>query len=273
MENMRERKLNNDDKGEIAARENTIFNAEEFFEAHGKAIEDYAQERGIVFRRGKKWAISMERGEATFAPKFFAEKGYSAAERMWATCHEIEHFRDWRKDPEAYSRLFARMKHSRRIHLLYDCLDDIMVNREVDRRFLVHQQTKDFLYKNKLFPDVNYSSRPKHLQFVYTMLREKMLPGEILTLDPEVRKKVEKLKDIDGQGTVLINLVSDPDAKPADRFEIIRDYIEPIYEKFFQEDVEKRKQQEGKGKADKGAAKSGEDYFEDEYDDFADKPT
>lgn len=248
-----------------------IFNSENFFAQYGQAIEDYAEDRGLTFRRGSQWAIDMEKGKATYDPRFFAEKGYSAGEAMWATCHEVEHFRDWRRDPETYSRLFARFKHRRRLHILYNCLDDILVNRQVDKRFPVHQPTKKSLYREKLFPGNDYSQKPKHLQFVYSLLREKMLPEEILTLSPEVRAEIEKLKNIDKTGTDLTELVSDPEAKPADRYEIIRDYLEPIYEKFFQEDVEEKKKQKGKGEEGEGEEKrpkSAEDYFTDEYDDF-----
>lgn len=279
LENSFERKLDEKDdkkKEKKIPDKETIFHAEEFFSEHGKAIEDYAEERGLFFRRGKGWAINMEKGEATYDPTFFTEKGYSSAETMWVTCHEIEHFRDWRKDPETYSRLYSRMQSRRRIHRLYNCLDDIMVNRQVDKRFPAHKTTKESLYGEKLFPGTDYSNRPKHLQFADAMLREKMLPEEILTLASEVREEIEKLKNVDEQGTDLINLVSDPEAKPADRFEIIRDYIEPIYEKFFQEDVKKKQPPQPPGQPGKpgepgGEPQNPEDYFEDEYDDFDDK--
>lgn len=278
--NFFERKLNSadleDEKDKIVAEKRAVFNSEEFFDEHGKAIEDYAEDRGIIFRRGDGWAINMERGEATYDPGFFAENGYSADEAMWATCHEVEHFRDWRRDSETYSRLFARFKHRRRLHILYNCLNDITVNRQVDKRFPAHQKTKENLYQEKLFPGNDYSQKSKHLQLVYALLREKMLPEEMLTLLPEVRAEIEKLKNIDGEGTDLIELVSDPNAKPADRFEIIRDYIEPIYEKFFQEDIEKKKEQkqekgEGEKGEEKGEPQNPEDYFSDDYNDFDDK--
>lgn len=286
-----------DDKKEDTEKEN-IFQANEFFGEHQKAIEDYAEDRGMIFKQGDRWAINMEKGEAVYDPKFFNEKGYSPAETMWATCHEIEHFRDWRKDPETYSKLFSRMKFNRRIHILYNSIDDVMVGRNVDKRFPSHKGTRENLYQKKLFPETDYSEIPKHLQFAYTMLREKMLPEEILKIDKEVREEIERLKNIDEQGADLISLISDPDAKPSDRFEIIRDYIEPIYEKFFKEDVEKKKKQEQKskgegedeekggkeerekgeskkekGKQDKkeGKPKKDEDYFKDEYDDFDSK--
>ncbi len=72
--------------------------------------------------------------------------------------------------------------------------------------------------------------------------------GEELTLSPEVRAAIEKLKDIDGEGTDLILLASDPKAQPRDRFDLIQDYIEPVFEEFFQEDVREYKEKKNKNK-------------------------
>ena len=288
-----------DDKRAQAAIEDM---AEDFLADQEKAIADYAENSGLHFRRGRGWyvnyegkkdyegwSIKMQTGEATYDPDFFSAKGYSNAESMWATCHEVEHFRDWRRDPESYAKLFGRMKTRRRIHLLYNCLDDIMVNRNVDKRFPAHRETKKYLYKAKLFPGTDYRNKAKHLQFAYAALREKMLPEELLALDPEVSQEIANLKNIDGQGTDLIDMVSNPDVKPQDRFSLIEEYIEPIYEKFFQQDVAERRAQEekesGKGEGEQGedgkkpqagGGKPGkfrpaEDYFADDYKDFEDK--
>lgn len=268
--NFFERKLDSSQEDQDKSKDfykKAAFEAENFFAQYGEAIEDYAEDRGLTFRRGSRWAIDMEKGKATYDPRFFAEKGYSAGEAMWATCHEIEHFRDWRRDPETYSRLFSRFQYKKRLHILYNCLDDIMVNRQINKRFPAHRETKENLYREKLFPGTDYQNKSKHLQFTYAILREKMLPEEILTLSPEVRAEIEKLKNIDEAGTDLVELVSDPEAKPADRFEIIRDYLEPIYEKFFKEDVDEKKQKQPK-EGEQGEPKSAEDYFSDEYNDF-----
>jgi hypothetical protein len=248
--------------------------AEEFFNDNDKAIQDYAEDNGLIFKKGKRWAIKMKKGVATYDPKFFEDKGYSEAESMWATCHEIEHFRDWRKNPETYSRLFSRMKFRRRIHVLYNCIDDIMVGKNTDKRFPSHIETRRNLYRDKLFKGADYTKNSKHLQLAYAILREKMLPEEACKLDSEVRMEIEKFKNIDGQSTDLIDLVSNPNANPKDRFEIIKDYIEPIFEKFFQKDVEEKKQQKKENSGDKNEdsePQNPEDYFSDEYDDFDEK--
>lgn len=283
------------DKAKRAADSRAAQKAARFFLENERAICDYAQQAGLVFELGDRWTIDMKTGRGTFDPNFFVKRGFSESESMWATCHEIEHFRDWRKDPEAYADLYARTKKERRLDLLYHYINDILANREEDRRFPAHRETRKYLYEDKLFPRINYTKSPRHLQFIYAIIREKMLPAEEVALSPEVRAAVERLKNIDGQGTDLILLVSDPAAAPGDRFDVIRDYIEPVYERFFREDVEERKRQEKErrdgnddadtiaGESMEGGSRSSEsgyieknivreeDYFVHEYDESKEK--
>lgn len=218
--------------------------AAKFFADNEQAIGDYAQQAGLMFVLGDRWSINVRTGRGTFDPKFFVKRGFSEAESMWATCHEIERFRDWRRDPEAYGDLFSRTEKERRLNLLYHFINAILANREEDRRFPAHRETREYLYQDKLLPRINYTKTPRHLQFAYALLREKMVPREEIILSPEVRSEIERLKNIDGEGTDLILLASDPTAVPGERFELIRDYIEPIYERFFQEDVRERKEKQ-----------------------------
>ncbi|MGD0228903.1 MAG: vWA domain-containing protein [Syntrophorhabdales bacterium] len=220
---------------------------ERFFEENKQAISDYAESAGLVFMAGERWSMDASTGRGTYDPGFFARRGFTAAETMWAVCHEIEHFRDWRRDPDGYALLYERMgRGKRRLDLLYHQINDILVNTEVDRRFPAHRETRDYLYRYKLMPQADYTRRPRHLQFVDAILRERMLPDEEAEVIPEVRAELDRLKDIDGEGTDLVGLVSEPSAKAADRFDLVKDYIEPVYERFFYEDVEERKRQERK---------------------------
>ncbi len=220
-----------------------IAKANRFFFDNEKAIADYAQLSGFVFEPGDSWTLSMETGRGTYDPDFFLQRGYSVAECMWATCHEIEHFRDWRKDPEAYCQLYSRIREERRTGLLYHYLNDILANREVDRRFPAHRETRRYLYQIKLFPRVHYVKGPLHLQFLTAVIREKMVPSESIMVSPAVREAIDKLTNIDGRGMDIIDLVCDGTATPKDRFLVIRDYIEPVYERFFRDDVTARKKE------------------------------
>jgi hypothetical protein len=270
-----------------------LLNAERFFLENKQALIDYARRAGLSFEPGGKWSVNMRTGRGTFDVAFFVRKGYMAAESMWAVCHEIEHFRDWKRDPEGYAVLYNRLaRGKRRLEILYHELNDIAMNREEDRRFPAHVETRERLYTYKFIPRVDHSQRPLHLQFIEGIVREKMLPVEGVVLAPEVRAQVEKLKNIDAEGTDLIDLVCDTSAKPGDRFEVVRDYIEPIYERYFHRDVEERRKSKKKERTDQpqgdktevslDGAKGGgeevdredeatdEDYFEEEYDELSD---
>ncbi|MEK7211358.1 MAG: hypothetical protein AAB731_01885, partial [Patescibacteria group bacterium] len=243
--------------------------AEDFFGKNLKIIEDYAGAAGFDLRPGSGWSIDLENKVMTYDVSWFEEREFSPAEAMWASCHEMEHLRDWFSDPEAFSRLFARFGARRRLHVLYNCLDDVMVNRAVDDRFPAHQPTKERLYRERLFPDTDYTKTPAHLQYIYAILRERMLPKEKTNLAPEVRAEVDRLRDIDGAGTDLVELLTRPGAAPEIRYEIVRDYIEPIYEKFYREDLDREK--EKKKSRGKGEPKAGEADFASWYDDLEKK--
>lgn len=45
-----------------------------------------------------------------------------------------------------------------------------------------------------MFKEKDYLNLPKHLQFDYTIIREKMVADEICTIDPHVRKIITRLK-------------------------------------------------------------------------------
>jgi hypothetical protein len=218
-----------------------------FFSEHESAIADYAGQAGLTFEMGDAWTFDMQKRRGTFDPVFFLNRNFTEAEIMWAACHEIEHFLDWLRDPEGYAALLGRTEKERRLDLLYHYINDIMVNREEDRRFPAHWETKEQLYSGKFFPRVDYSSTPKHLQFITAMVRERMLPGEPIFISPDVRAALMALSNIDGEGTDLVDLVTDPTARPRDRFGLILDYIEPVYERFFQEDVSARKKEQKEG--------------------------
>ena len=274
--------------GRMAQDQKMIRKATRFFHENEKAISDYAQRAGLVFEPGDGWTIDVESGRGTFDPVFFMRKGYTAAESMWAVCHEIERIRDWRKDPEAYAILYAKAEKERRIGLLYHYINDIQANREVDRRFPAHQETREYIYQAKLLRRVNYLKVPRHIQLITAMLRERVVPSETVELSPDVRVALEKLKNYDGDGTDLIELATDPTVVPRNRFLLVRDYIEPVYEALFQKDLEERKDRE-KGEPDRGgdpmneesveggsrssvkgfiesAVSGDEDYFSQEYD-------
>ncbi len=245
----------------MADNQKMIRKATLFFSDNERAIADYAQRVGLVFEPGERWTIDVESGRGTFDPVFFVKRGYAEAESMWAVCHAIEHIRDWRRDPEAYAALYAKAGQVRRTGLLYQYINDILANREEDRRFPAHRETRAALYQVKLLPRVNYLKTPRHIQLITAMLRERIIPEEPLSLSPEVRTALKKLKNYDGEGTNLIDLATDPTVLPRNRFLLVRDYIEPVYEALFQKDIEERKNKKKK-EPDRGGDPMNEESVE-----------
>ncbi|MBN2401168.1 MAG: VWA domain-containing protein [Spirochaetes bacterium] len=251
--------------------------AEKFFWDNKRAISDYAERTDLTFEAGNKWSIDIQSGRCTYDPMFFFRNGFSYAESMWAVCHEIEHIRDLRKDPKAYADLYRRTgRGRRRLELLYNRINDIYINKELDRRFPAHLETRQSLYKYRIIRMTDHTARPRHLQFIYAILCKKMLPDEDVVVSDEVRSEIEKLKNIDGEGTDFTELLSDSTASPGDRFDLIRDYIEPVYERFYHEDLEeslKQKKNKARENVPQGDFFEGspdgikaEDYFSSEYD-------
>ncbi len=299
-----------DKKPELTEKEKLMQQAsEEWLEFAGilkNTINAYYGTKDIQFTVQKGgWKIDLENIVVNVDPKFFLDKGYTKAEALFATFHEAEHFRDMAMDPEAYEDLFAHIRSQDHVHpaypnalsRLYNCIDDVLVNKAVMSRWKAGKKGKDSLYP-KLFPSRDLSIQkvaiagpdgkpmrdmqgnvitvdkpmPRHRQFMYALLRKAMLPHEKIKLDPEVEQAIKKLEQ--ELGPAGVELVTRVDAEGSatrishgtkgettHRFNVIKFYHEKIFKEFFLKDLEDRKQEEsqkeGKGKGEEGDQKPG----------------
>ncbi|HEU0051436.1 MAG TPA: vWA domain-containing protein [Patescibacteria group bacterium] len=206
------------------------------------------------------WYIDLENMVVNADPNFFLNQGYSVPEALFASMHEAEHFRDMATNPQAYEYLFARIhaktdvdpNYPKALQRLYNCLDDVMVNRVVMARWAAGEKAKDRLYP-KLFPasDLRYGGeppqhQPRHRQLMYALLRQAMLPNEPVTVDPEVQEAIDKWQARGGSRLAIDILTSaDPRGQarlgPQDRFARIRATLEPVFEEFYRKDLIDRK--------------------------------
>jgi hypothetical protein len=257
----------------------------DFFETHRDFFAAYAGDSSIRVEKSPPglgtFAIDLEKGVLYGEPKFFTERGYSEAKAFFAFLHEFEHFRELRDlmkedgGSEMWEKHRARLKASKRLALLDNCWDDVRMNRSVVSRAPVQEGTKDDLYKENLFADQDFLKLPKHLQFAYALLREKMLPDEVCYVAPDVRAELERLRSVKSRsGVSLLDYASRPGIPPSLRIKLQRKHLEPAYEKFFREDVEEKKK-EGEGEkgegGEPGEPKSPEDFFKDEYQEYFDQ--
>lgn len=213
------------------------------------------------------WYVDLGRLEVNADPVFFLEKGYSEAEALFATFHEAEHFRDMVLDPDGYEKFFSRCETRTDVHQqypkalkrFYNCLEDVLVNRVVMRRWNDGKKAKDKLYP-KLFESTDFSSQPMHRQLMYALLREAMLPGETCAVDPKVReaidvwqrrggsqKALDVLTYVETMGTARMNASS--------RYAIIEKTLEPVFEEMYKYDLahwEPKDKSKGKGSGEGG---------------------
>lgn len=251
----------------------------QFFEKFERIINGYFGTPDIQFTlKPGGWYIDLEKLSVNADPQFFIDKGYSESEALFASFHEAEHFRDMIRDNKIYSALFERFRASSHIHAqypkaiqrLYNCLDDVLVNRAVIARWKSGESAKDSLYP-KLFPSkvlasnpVTGKPEPRHRQFMYALLREAMLPREVCSVSDDVRAALSHIQQQGGSQT-LVDILTAVDQngegvlKPEDRFNIIQGLIEPTFLELFKQDISDLQVQEKDG--DSGFF--GDDPFED----------
>ncbi len=278
--------------------------AQSFFQREERMLNDIAGGSGFRFKRGKGWAIMPETGEATYDPKFFEEKGYTPSQALFGAFHEIKSHlvetADILSTPEGekeYQRFKRRSRDKQRIHIWDNCRTDTKGNRAIQQFAPALKGDMETLYKEKLFPQSDLRTikdeqtgeerhMPRHLQFSYAVLRESMVPGEPVDVDPEVREAIQKLRNIEGKD--VIELATDPMQDPTLALKLSARFIEPIIEKLYEEDLKDKQEQdsdgegeegeesegepgEGKGKPQKGKDKKGEpdeSAFSDDYEDY-----
>jgi len=149
-------------------------------------------------------------------------------------------------------------------HELYNCFDDIFVNRAVKHILPEFEKNKEkkekikVLYRDFLFPTqkigepplesqpVDYSKLPQSKQFNYYVLRKFMVPDQEIVISDKIKKILEGYRNeiMKAGGFKLLDeiyIITIPREKhtPGYRYTWIRENIEPIFEKLFLEDIEK----------------------------------
>lgn len=164
-----------------------------------------------------------------------------------------------------------------RIHHMFDnILMDIYVNHLVARKAPLFDKDgegyKDVqeVYAQKLFPKTDFTDSPRHLQFLYALLRETMVPDEKVTVTPEVQEALERRVGFIGKKTSPKEIVEKfilpkkgRDTKLSTRDLAIQVAIEPIFLELLMKDLDdwdpqEPQQMEG-GEGGEGEDQTGQD--------------
>ena len=205
------------------------------------------------------WAFDPKTKILYYDPSFFAERGYSLRETLFATTHELmAHWGELLRDPELYLREFDRVKAKGKEHLglLHDIFEDVLGNRRIVAELPFLEETKVALYREKLFSKTDYRAYSRHVQFVYSFIREMMVPGEVV-VDKEVREALQSLREFGDKKVDVLQLVTMPSIEPRQRFELMRRIVEPVFLRLYRKDLADPKKR--KGHDSQGAPREGEE--------------
>lgn len=242
--------------------------------AHQEAVALVARHRDFFehYARGEVKIVPAPEGVGAFAfdlntneilvnSMFYKNKGFSDEKTVFGICHEIEHFSEKRGMLEEeggggkFERYLGRIKTSRAFALMDNCNSDIRENRAVVSRTNVGMgdlETK--IYKEDLFPEIDFTSQPRHIQFCQALLREARVPGELCNVSADVRRALDVVKNVDD----LMEVMTHPDTPMSMRLKLQDKYIWPKVKELLEKDIEdkKKKEQEkkeaGKEKGEQG---------------------
>ncbi len=135
-------------------------------------------------------------------------------------------------------------------HTFYNIFDDIYVNNLVARRAASYEEQADGgkevqrLYKEKLFSKTDYSTLPRHLQFIYALLRDEMVKDEQVVVSDEVQAKLDQRITFLGKTLTpkeivdqLIKPKTGRDTKPAKRYFMLQRTLEPLFQQLLTQDL------------------------------------
>lgn len=280
-------------------------------DSHRRFFQTFAKDVSLTFKVGNAFFIDLEKGEVNVDARWFAEKGFTPEQILWAHLHELSHFRDLAEDTEGMKENFAYIKAQARKtgtrifekkraaaggsltpeqetaqraaseqaahkihHTFYNILDDIFVNSQVARRAPTYAAGSDGnaviekLYREKLFADVDYRKLPRHLQFMYALLRRQMVPDEQVQVTDDVRAALDMPLTFKSEKLPPAHIVERflkprkaRDTKAAQRYAAIRYTLEPVFEQLLAKDLEEwepQQPQEQKGGEGAGAGVKGE---------------
>ena len=263
--------------------------ADSFLRRHGRELALFSKDSKLTFvpsTSAETFAFYPQEFKVEAPLSWFANEKYNDDELNFANHHEIAHFIDMKKNPEAYLENFEYIeqkaeglakdylaKHPDKanlgavkkfyygeLHTLYNVLDDICVNN------LVFQRNKFFdrgdgregigtLYEKLGFSEADQTNQPLHRQMAFSLLRDEMIGkthgGSVV--DESVKESLEK-KKLGKTIREIVNTELKPRQgiliDPAERYKKIRTLIEPEYlrllEAALEEQEEKEEQDEGR---------------------------
>lgn len=197
----------------------------------------------------------------TYDLRYFTDRGYTLDQAVYATAHEVAaHVREAMWEPELTRLMIDFVSKEKGNSIFHNILADIAGNHSLEARLPQLVSTGRELYSQHLFPDdgifselpgqldnsskkrLGYNEHPRHLQFLYKIIRQEMNPGSFTEVFPEVDRAIERLRQYQDTGQDVIKYstgIVKPDGTaitPEDRFALWVNIIYPEYQELLELD-------------------------------------
>ena len=194
-------------------------------------------------------ATNPSTGEIIVDPQFFIEHGYDAQSASYGILHELSaHAKTILQSPKLSRRIRQFESKSQTDAIFNNVFEDIAGNNLIHAVLPRMKQTASELYSKKLFVETDYTSLPRHMQFLYKILRQEMVPDEPVSVLPEVDEAIGSLRDYQGEGDLIkystsVAKSSKQAMTAEERFKIWTSIVHPVYEKLLEQDREDKQRQ------------------------------
>jgi hypothetical protein len=236
-----------------------------FVERHRDYFEHYAGGRIKIAPAPeglKTFAFDLNKNTIYINGMFYEKLGFPEQKTIFATCHEIEHFLEKIKilaeegGEKKFESFIKKVKSSRAFSLMDNCVADIHINKTVISRRKSMSELERKIYKEDLFPIVDFTKQPRHIQFCQAILREARVSGEKCVVSPDVQIALDELAKIKSKtGASLIEVMTDPQTSMSTRLKLQDKYIWPKVEALMEKDIEDKNKQKEQEKEEKGGGK------------------
>ena len=240
-------------------------------EAHQKAMDFVERNRNFFehYARGRvkfepappgldTFAFNLETNTIYINSRFYKQRGLSDQQTTFGTLHEVEHLLEKKQilsetgGARVFQRYLKRLDDSQAFNFLDNRVSDLRENRTIvsntDKKGGEFDRLKRSLYKEVLVPETDFTSKPRHIQFVEALSREGEINDEKCTVSPEVRAKLDEIQAIKGKdGSSLMEAMTRPTTSMSKRLLLQDKFLWPAVQELLEKDVEDHKKNKDKG--------------------------
>jgi Mg-chelatase subunit ChlD len=184
-------------------------------------------------------------GDLLIDPTFWFRAGYKSKDAVvYGVFHETAaHLRTIFNNPALNERIKAFEKKGKEHAVFNNIFEDVAGNNLIHAALPRMKDVAAQLYAERITPQDDFREIPRHMQFLYKILRQEMIPDSQTAVLPEVDAAIAELRDYQGQGDLIkygtaVAKSAHQAMSATEHFEIWTNLIHPVYVKLIEQDLE-----------------------------------